>query len=471
MSFRARVALFSAVAVGLALLIASGSAYLAAADSLRGEVDEDLRSTAAQITDPGQRNRFSGDAIPDRLRDDIVREFLERAGIKIFGPLPSDRFGGASAFVQVIDPNGNIVTVGGEPLVSEGAIYLPVGEASPAVAAGLEEATFDTVTVGDTPVRIYTENLAPGLALQLARPIDEVEDALSELALKLGLGSLAGVALAAGLGLGVAEFALRPVRELTGSTEHVAETRDLSVRINADRSDEIGRLARSFNTMLEALQRSEQAQQQLIADASHELRTPITSLKTNLEVLADVDALSDEDRVRLIEDVVGQFDELNILISDLVDAAREKEAVGEFEHCEIELLAKGVAERVGRRYPEVRIEVSGPGFATRGVARRLERALTNMIDNACKWSPDGGVVEVVVAEGRVAVRDDGPGFDERDLPHVFERFYRSDAARGTPGSGLGLAIVRQVADSHGGSATARNHPAGGAEVVVELPVL
>lgn len=466
MSFRARVALFSAIAVGVALLIASVSAYLAAADSLKGEVDEDLKATAAQITGPVDRR--GGDR-GDRLRDEIVRDFLERAGITIFGPLPSGRFGGASAFVQVIDSDGNIVTVGGEPLVSEGTIYLPVGESSPAVAAGFHDATFDTVTVGDVPVRIYTERLAPGLALQLARPIDEVESALSDLAVKLGLGSLAGIALAAGLGLGVAEFALRPVRELTGSTEHVAQTRDLSVRISADRQDEIGRLARSFNTMLEALERSEQAQRQLIADASHELRTPITSLKTNLEVLADVDALSSEDRGRLIHDVVGQFDELNLLISDLVDAAREREPMEELEACDMELLTKAVAERIRRRYPWVTLNVSGGGFVTHGVSRRLERAVTNLLDNACKWSPDDGAVDVDVSDGRITVRDRGPGFDPVDLPHVFERFYRAASARGMPGSGLGLAIVAQVAETHGGSATARNHPGGGAEVTLTLP--
>jgi two-component system sensor histidine kinase MprB len=281
---------------------------------------------------------------------------------------------------------------------------------------------------------------------------------------------MAGVAVAAGLGLLVARLAVRPVEALTASAEHVAATKDLSHRFVRETDDELGRLGEAFNTMLGALESSEEARRQLVADASHELRTPLTSLKTNIEVLADGDALSVKDREGLVTDVVEQLDELNLLVSDLIDAAREIEPVEALVLVDGGALVRDAVERARRNHPDIEFHVEVDDFAVRGVPRRLGRAVGNLLDNAAKWSPPGGIVEVQAGAGSVTVRDHGPGISEADLPHVFDRFYRATEARAMPGSGLGLSIVAQVADTHGGRAVAANHPEGGATVTIELPV-
>jgi len=262
---------------------------------------------------------------------------------------------------------------------------------------------------------------------------------------------------------------MHPVEALTASAEHVAETKDLSHRIEREAPDELGRLGRSFNTMLEALESSEEARRQLVADASHELRTPLTSLRTNIEVLADAEALSVEDRAGLVGDVVGQLDELNVLITDLIDAAREQEPAESLVPVDLDVLVKDAVERAQRNYPEVSFQLGAEPCLTRGVPRRLGRAVGNLLDNAAKWSRPGDIVEVSVADGVIQVRDHGPGIDEADLNHVFDRFYRSTEARAMPGSGLGLSIVKQVATTHGGTVTAMNHPGGGAWLTLVLP--
>jgi two-component system sensor histidine kinase MprB len=217
------------------------------------------------------------------------------------------------------------------------------------------------------------------------------------------------------------------------------------------------------------LESSEEARRQLVADASHELRTPLTSLRTNIEVLADADALSDEDRTGLVGDVVEQLDELNLLISDLIDAAREDEPVESLVPVDLHVLVKDAVERAQRNHPEIGFESQVDPFVMRGEPRRVGRAVGNLLDNAAKWSPPDGSVEVSLVGGVLQVRDHGPGIAEADLGHVFDRFYRSTAARSMPGSGLGLSIVEQVATSHGGTVVAENHPGGGAVLTLTFP--
>jgi two-component system sensor histidine kinase MprB len=223
--------------------------------------------------------------------------------------------------------------------------------------------------------------------------------------------------------------------------------------------------------MLEALQTSEHAQRQLVADASHELRTPLTSLRTNIEVLAQVDALPPADRERLLADVLAQLDELTVLVTDLVDLARGDEHASVTEDVRLDLLVGEAVERARRHALGRRFETHLDPCLVRGVPSRLDRAVSNLLDNAAKWSPIGGRIVVRVAGGEVRVRDYGPGISESDLPFVFDRFYRAPAARGLPGSGLGLAIVRQVVESHGGSMRAEQPDGDGALFVMQLPVI
>jgi two-component system sensor histidine kinase MprB len=474
MSFRTRIAATAAGAVAVAVLLVSVAAYAASSRSLRDELDRDLADAATELIDRPQEivfgllNRIEGEFQADS-RFDAFRGGGHRS---FFGPLPADRFGGASGFVQVVNTAGDPISLSGDIEVPADYDYLPVNDQVVAVAAGtLSGSYYETVDVDGAAVRILTQQFVPGVALQVARPLDEIEDSLSRLALFLGFGSLAGIALAAGLGLLVARFAMHPVEALTSSAEHVAHTRDLSHRIERESPDELGRLGQSFNTMLEALENSEEARRQLVADASHELRTPLTSLRTNIEVLADAEALSEEDRTGLVTDVVEQLDELNVLITDLIDAAREQESAESFVPVDLAMLVRDAVERTQRSYPEVVFRPEAEPCLVRGVPRRLGRAVGNLLDNAAKWSGPGDVVEVTVGGGVVQVRDHGPGIRQADLAHVFDRFYRSTEARAMPGSGLGLAIVKQVATTHGGAVAATNHPEGGALMTLSLPTI
>ena len=324
------------------------------------------------------------------------------------------------------------------------------------VAEGERDAFFSDQTVNGVHVRVFTRQVAPGLASQTARPLTEVDNALGNLRLGLGIVALAGVALAAFLGRLATRHAVRPVTELTEAAEHVARTRDLSRRIEGSGGDELERLATSFNTMLGALDDSRRAQRQLVADASHELRTPLTSLRTNLEVLGSVQALPAGDREHLRTDVIAQVEDLTELVGDLVDLARDEEPCDEpREALRLDRLVDAAVERARRHAPGVTFTTELERTLVTGDRGRLDRAVANLLDNAGKWSPPAAPVEVRLRGGEVTVRDHGPGIAPEDLPHVFDRFYRATAARGRAGSGLGLAIVRAVAERHGGAGVGR----------------
>ncbi len=271
------------------------------------------------------------------------------------------------------------------------------------------------------------------------------------------------------LGLGVARAVLAPVRRLTVAAEEVTETRDLSRRMNEAGTDEISRLAATFNTMLAALEESARAQRRLVSDASHELRTPLTSLRTNIEVLSRSDALPEAERVKLLHDVTEQLTEMTALIAELVELARGDQAPTEPEDVRLDLVAEEAIERTRRNRPGVAIAAELEETLVRGVPTSIERAVSNLLDNAAKWSPPGREVEVTVRGGEICVRDHGPGISDDDLPFVFDRFYRAPSARGLPGSGLGLAIVRQVAEAHDGTVSAERAEGGGTRMRLRLP--
>jgi two-component system sensor histidine kinase MprB len=222
--------------------------------------------------------------------------------------------------------------------------------------------------------------------------------------------------------------------------------------------------------MLGALEDSTRAQRQLVADASHELRTPLTSLRTNIEVLASDRELPVGDRGKLLSDVVEQLGEMTTLIAELIELARAEQQTVEPEEVRLDLVAADALERSRRNHPEVTFTAALEESVVRGVPTTIERAIANLLDNAAKWSPDGGRVELRVRDGSVSVRDHGPGIDEDDLPYVFDRFYRARSARKLPGSGLGLAIVRQVADAHGGDVIAERAEGGGTRMTLHLDV-
>jgi two-component system, OmpR family, sensor histidine kinase MprB len=435
MSFRRRIAFTAAAAVAVAVAIGSVAAYWVVRDTLLGQIDTSLRNAAMQ--GPGE---IGVTGMPGALEGPVVfRQFAE-----------GDR---------IVPPPG------------EGARRLADAEDVEAVREGRRDAFFSDEEVEGVRVRAYTTAVGPGVVAQVARPLTEVDEALGDLRLGLGVVAVAGVALAAFLGRLATRHAVRPVTELTEAAEHVARTSDLSRRIEAGGGDELARLATSFNTMLEALDDSRRAQRQLVADASHELRTPLTSLRTNLEVLGARGTLPEGDRERLRRDVVAQLEELTELVGDLVELAREEEPSDEpLETLRLDELVAGAVERARRHSPGVTYACELEPTLVTGARGRLDRAVANLLDNAGKWSPPDGAVDVRLRGGELTVRDRGPGIAAEDLPLVFDRFYRATSARGRAGSGLGLAIVRSVAERHGGGVTAEPAPGGGALLRLSLPV-
>lgn len=447
MTIRRRLSFAAASAVAIAVALASVGAYVAVRAKLRGEVDSSLRGRAATVQQLSKR--------------------AQSLGIQMPGPLPDAgdaRFGGAAGRLQFVAPSGRpqFVAPSGRQHSADSEFVLPVDPSAVSIAKGAGDAKLTDEHVHGHHLRVITAPLAGGGAIQVARPLDEVDNVLKGLGLLLAGITIGGVLLAAMLGGAVSRASLRPVQRFTEETESIASAPDLGRRLDVDTDDELGRLARSFNSTLEALERSVAAQRHLVADASHELRTPLASLKTNLEVLLTDRELPAEERRELLHDLVEQADELTLLVGDIVDLARRGEPAEAFDDVPVDELVERAVARAQRHAPDVQYDVELEPVTVYGVPDRLDRAVSNLLDNAAKWSPAGGIVEVRLRDGELVVRDRGPGFKDTDLPFVFDRFYRASEARKLPGSGLGLAIVRQVAEAHGGTVRAENAPGGGA---------
>jgi len=436
-SFRLRLTLSVAAAVALAVAVACVVAYIVVGRQLYSQVDASLRDEAGQFVGaPNQPNARHG--VPYAIY-----------------------------YWQWVTAAGGVV----QPRIFSGQDTLPVTGEALAAARSPSAFVFNNMTEGGVHLRVATFSVGNGFSVQIARRLSDDDIVLSQLRMWFLLVAVGGIALAAVLGALVAREALRPVRKLTDAAEHVAETHDLTRRIEVSGTDELNRLAASFNTMLAALEESVAAQRQLVADASHELRTPLTSLRTNFEVLLRPGSLPDESRERLVQDVRHQFDEMAALVGDIVELARDGETAAAPDDVRLDVLVSDAVERAERNARDVSFRLTAQPTLVRGVPDRLDRAVTNLLDNAAKWSPPGGVVEVDVADGTVGVRDHGPGIAEGDLPFIFDRFYRSAEARSMPGSGLGLAIVRHVAETHGGHVSVEPAEGGGTRFVLAVPAL
>ena len=452
MPLRRRVGMAAAAAVAIAVVMVAIVAYFVVRNQLVGQVDSSLRAQAALY----QHDVYS-------LNTPLP-------------PIPASA-GGPAPYVQVVLADGSHQMV-------QGGQALPVSAQVTAVAAGDSGPLMTNIHVAGSDLREVVFRIpamvdGQPVAVQVARPVGYVDHTLSNLRLILILLCLGGIALAAVLGRLAARRVLAPLGEVAATAEHISETEDLGARIRVRADDEVGQLATRFNTMLErlessraALDESVQAQRQLVADASHELRTPITSLRTNIELLlADEHQLSEGERRRMLADVVEQSEELSLLVGDLIELARGDLPIESSDDVELDQVVAESVERARRNFPEVTFETSLAPVLVEGVAERLGRAVNNLLDNAARHSPRASAVQVRVNAAGVTIRDHGPGIDESDLPHVFERFYRGAGARGRQGSGLGLAIVRQVAEQHGGSVSAANAAGGGALFTLRVPVV
>jgi two-component system sensor histidine kinase MprB len=414
--------------------------------------------------------------VRSQLRSEIDTALRERAGALVAftprtsGPLPTQpvrlpapKLGGAAGYVQFVDQAGNV----SRPLGEQSK--LPTSGAR-AVAEGRASSYFTDATVAGTHLRIFVTRVNGTTAVEIARPLTEVDHALARIRLLFLLGAGATLAVGALIGIAVARAALRPVERLTQHAERIAETGNLDERTNERRKDELGRLAHAFNTMLDALSRSVSSQRQLVADASHELRTPLAAARANVELVELHQELEPHERRRLLGEASAELREMTLLTEGLIELAHTDTAVLSREPVRLDQLTEEVIDTAARRC-HTHFERDLKPTTVNAAPAALERAIANLVDNAVKWNPQNQSVEVRVREGSVTVRDHGPGIDPADLPYIFDRFYRASAARSLPGSGLGLAIARQVATALGGTITAQAAEGGGAVFTLRLPAV
>jgi two-component system sensor histidine kinase MprB len=445
-SLASRVTLLTTIAVGLAVAFVALGAYITVRMQLQSTLDESLLARAHSAAQSTALSR-----ITDNYR------------------LPSWALGASDVRIAFIYDDGTGVTLDRQ------LPQLPLGEPELRVSAGRAESSIRTVSLEGTRYRVVAvPTTVRGQSLVIAQSLEPQERVLQKLGVVMLLLGAAGVIAAGVAGWAVARNGLRPVRRITASAEHIARTEDLTP-LPVEGDDEIARLARAFNQMLTALAASRDRQRQLVADAGHELRTPLTSLRTNLDLLAQADepgggtCLPPEARAELLEDVRAQIEELTTLIGDLVELARDEPLTHVVETVDLAEVAERAVARVRRRAPGVTFDLSAESWWVVGEPAGLERAITNLLDNAAKWSPPGGTVRVSLEDGVLTVDDHGPGIAKADLPHVFDRFYRSEESRSMPGSGLGLSIVAQVASRHSGDVAAQASPYGGARLTLALP--
>ncbi|WP_406452876.1 HAMP domain-containing histidine kinase [Streptomyces sp. NBC_00876] len=451
---RSRLALLVATAVAVAVAAVAGACWFVTKAQLEHQRDETLRNTTVDV---------------DYLNK--LYAYCKRATT-----LPPSSDSGLT--VQLIDAQGEVC-------INPDSAEIMVSAVDLAVVNHEARSVLHSADDKDgVKMRVYTypvKAVQPGtglpptdLAVSVARPASEVDKPLSTLAWVLLIVSGIGVIGAGAAGLWVARSGLRPVDELTEAVEHVARTEDLTVRIPVEGEDEIARLSRSFNSMAASLATSRDRQAQLIADAGHELRTPLTSLRTNVELLARSDetgrAIPPDDRKALMTSVKAQMTELASLIGDLQELARpDAPDPGPLQVVALHDITRTALERARLRGPELTITADLAPWYVRAEPAALERAVVNVLDNAVKFSPHGGTIDVVLHRGELTVRDHGPGIPADELPHVFERFWRSPSARQLPGSGLGLSIVARTVQQAGGTIELRPAPGGGTEAAIRLP--
>jgi two-component system sensor histidine kinase MprB len=448
MSLRLKLVIGLVVLAAGATIALGVSSYVDTANRLQATIDHSLDDAAASLRPGGPGNDPDGGLGLDRGRTLPGGQARPRSFEQIL--------------VQVVDRSGVVVAA-----PQTGA--LPVGDEAREVAAGLHQRSRDDAAVDGIRYRVLTIGTAGG-AVQLARSLAETDDLLHGIRDRTLVAVAVVVALAAAIGWLVARQVSRRLERLTGVAEQVAATGRLDVPVPVGGTDEAGRLGVAFNEMLTALAESREAQERLVHDAAHELRTPLTSLRANVAALRRLERLEPSERVRVIDDLGTETRELTDLVNDLVDSATDRRVDEPVEPVILADVVERVAARARRRR-QVELVVDADDSVVEGRRQAIERAVSNLVDNAAKFAGEAGPIEVVVRDGRVEVRDRGPGIGAADLPLVFDRFHRAEAARPLPGSGLGLAIVRDVAHAHHGTVFAEDRPGGGAIVGFTLPTV
>jgi len=423
----ATVALIATSAVGLI-------SYRTTSARLVDEVDRSIVQASQQMVDQALNSRIR---LPNR-------GLLEVYWVRVFG--------GDGSIVATSFPAG-----------------VPLADDAEAVIGDARAFDRATVTVDGSEARIHTIGLANG-AVQIGRSLDEVDSVLDDLRRRT-LVLVIAVSLAAALvGWLIAGTVAAPLSRLSRAAEDVGSSGDLDVVVPGTGTDEVGRLGAAFRYMLGALAVSRAEQQRLVQDAGHELRTPLTSLKTNLSVLRRHPEMTPEMREGVLDDLDSEVTELTDLVNELVAVASGQLEEQAPEAVDLGALANEVAERVERRRSRRVIVEERAAAVVEAPRAALDRAITNVVDNACKFDETGGPIDVVVDGGTLTVHDRGPGVDDGEEERIFDRFHRAESARTMPGSGLGLSIVREVVERAGGTVHAAPRAGGGAAIGFTLPV-
>lgn len=444
----------AAVALGVAALVGV-LGYQATAHVLDDEIDRSLASAATTLSTGGT----------------VTSVITEAADIGRGGGPPDDGEQGIVQSAQTVTAGGTVTLLMGLPL--------PItNDAARLAAQPAGDQYLDTVVVAGTDYRVLAMSVGGDRGLiQVGRDLTVTEDVLAQLALNTVLVGFGVLAAAAAAGWLIARQITRRLTALTAAAEHIGVTgvTEYGSGFGELRQghDEVSRLGNAMQAMLAELTRSRDDQRRLVQDAGHELRTPLTSLRTNISVLKRYDELPPPSRVRLLDDVQSETRELTNLVNELIELATDRRDAETPETFDLTELAAQITHLYHRRSGrDIRIKTVQP-VSIRARRHSIERALSNLVDNAVKFDPDGTApVEISIDRHAdhvsVAVSDRGPGIGADDTARIFDRFYRSTTARSQPGSGLGLAIVKDIAAAHGGTVTAADRTGGGAVISFAL---
>jgi two-component system, OmpR family, sensor histidine kinase MprB len=440
-TFRTRVIAATVAAAAIAVILACFASYFTTRSALFHSVDESLIQASEQ---PGNSH---ADYRPVGSYSEIVLpngQTLPSSNVPVDATIMSVAKGKSARVIRTVSFDGQDYRELIAPLPADSVVACTTGFCQ----------------ISTTSAQLYIVDIT-----------GEVTE-LSHLVATLMLVAAGGLLLAFALGFFLARRALHPLVKVTNEIETVATTNDLQYRLDEGDEDELGRLRRVFNRLLHTVESSQTLQRQLVLDASHELRTPLTSLRTNAQVLSRADELSAVELRQITDDMITQVDELAALVSDLGELARGERSEGELEVLRLDDSIDECVEtaRTYARIRDITIEVDVESSLVRARHDRLNRAISNLLTNAVKFTPVGGSIVVRSAHGTLSVGDSGPGIDEEDRPFVFDRFWRSPSARSLPGSGLGLSIVAQVVAEIDGTVSVDREPRlGGARVTIRLP--
>ena len=445
MNLRTRFALIAGVLVFILATVMSVGAYRIASSQLENQVQTSLEQRISRILNIMDRPDFTWQ---DSFGPGPVNQAIMQTEV--------------DAITQVVLPNGQILGRREYP-------QLPIERADKALSFGGDRVNESSTVIEGHTFRTMTVLANDGSLIQVAKDTQILIDARNGMRKWFPLFAALAVMVSAVIGWLFAGRVSKPIEDLALAANDIAQTQDLERRIKVSGSDEVARLSTSFNTMLTALGKSMNRQRQLVQDASHELRTPLTSLRANSELLERA-SVSDADRAAILADMRTEIDELTALSTELSALAIDQKAAESPIDTDLAVIADEIATRAARRGgAAVSVHVTDD-VMVQARPHQLERAISNLVDNAIKFSGGSSEVEIHVGAKRVEVRDHGPGISDEDKPHVFDRFYRATATRSMPGSGLGLSIVSQFAEDHNASAYVLDNVGGGAIVGIQFTV-